>query len=69
MPKEVLYPLLVLLYAIFWAGLGYWVGCRVTTRRHLPALLYAAKKPTPAHLGNTVARSANRSVPDPVDPV
>lgn len=50
----------VLLFAAFFAFLGYVVGCKVTTRRHLPALLYAAKKPTPTDLSNTVARQPRR---------
>jgi hypothetical protein len=50
----------VILYAAFFAWVGYVIGVRRTTRKHMPALLLAAKKPTPAHLGNTVARQPQR---------
>lgn len=50
----------VVLYAAFFTAVGYFLGVRRTTRKHLPALLYAASKPTPAHLGNTVARQPQR---------
>lgn len=59
-PTDLLMAAGVLAFAGFFAFLGYVLGCKVTTRRHLPVLLAAAAKPTPAHLGNTVARQPRR---------
>lgn len=60
MVGQVLYAALGAGFALLFGALGYWVGCRRTTRRHLPALLYAAHRPTQVHLGNTVARQPQR---------
>lgn len=53
-------PIVIVVFAAFFAFLGYVVGCKVTTRKHLPALLYAARKPVPVDLGNNVARQPRR---------
>lgn len=51
-------------FAVFFFAAGHLVGYRRATRKHLPALLYAAKKPPRADLGNTVARQPQRPSPE-----
>jgi hypothetical protein len=54
--QTVVIPLILVTFAMVWAGLGYFLGTRVGERRVLRALANAPRRTTPADLGNTVAR-------------
>jgi hypothetical protein len=64
MPEAVVIPVVLVAFALVWTGLGYLLGTRVGERRVLRALAKAPLRPTPAHLGNTVARAPQRPSSD-----
>ena len=51
---------LVFAFALFWLGLGMFLGVRLGERRLLQRIRDLPSTPVPAHLGNTVARSAGQ---------
>jgi hypothetical protein len=58
----------VFLFALFWLALGVFLGVRLGERRLLRRMRDLPSTPVPAHLGNTVARSAGLTNPDPGRP-
>jgi hypothetical protein len=56
----------VFAFALLWLALGVFLGVRLGERRLLQRMRDLPSTPVPAHLGNTVARSAGqRRVGDP----
>jgi hypothetical protein len=55
----------VLAFALFWLALGTFLGVRLGERRLMNRIRNAPPSPpTPAHLGNTVARAPQRRAED-----
>jgi hypothetical protein len=62
MVEGVLTVVLVVVFALFWLALGVFLGVRLGERRLLRRMRDLPSTPVPAHLGNTVARSAGQQL-------
>jgi hypothetical protein len=63
--QTALYLLAPLAFAGFWLALGTFFGIRIGERRLMKRIREAPPStPTPAHMGNTVARSAGQVADD-----
>jgi uncharacterized protein YneF (UPF0154 family) len=63
--QTALYVMAPMAFALFWLALGTFLGIRLGERRLMKRIRDAPPAaPMPAHLGNTVARSAGRQLTD-----